>query len=601
MIRSRLSVASGRLVKSNGIVAVSSALHATKRDITATLLGAPSGGGPVSTMTHGGPSFNTTFLGILPEYNENLLLQYYRDCYYYDSVAGATVDIISNFPFSDWTLTGIDNNLIPKFSESMARLNMRALLQEISTAYLVDGAFAGSLVYDPAEKVFQDILIHDIANTNITPQPFYSVDPVLTVNSAGKLNEFLNAGSPYTEQALKAYPKSLIETFRNGPAVLDPLTTLYLPRKGLQDRTHASYLKRLLPVYLLEKILYRGTLTEASKRLRSTSHITIGDDTWEPTPMEMGAILGDFQRSEMDPLGAWVATRQGVNVSEIRPGGDFWKWTDTIDQLTPFKLRALGISEAFLAGDASYATAEAAISIFLDNMDAYRQQTTYRIFTSKLFPLIAVLNGLYKDPKGARPIRTSGDLLFNINNQKNLLIPEIRWHKSLEGKNKDSEFDMLEKLSEKGFTVPLKMWAAAGGVDISMMLRDLEEDQEIKRKIQEVTGISPDDQGDQDESAEGESQGEDMRFAFRAGTAPFSDPAFRRSVPLLARQFNGELVKSSKSGKVAHAVIGEAVSNTRVNDLIVKASRALRDPEHRKKIGDRVRSKIGAAANMKLG
>jgi hypothetical protein len=598
MIKTRLSVSErGRLIKRS-----SSAEHpnltAAKKDITANTFSPAIGFGSTSITSHGGPAFNTTFMGIIPEYNENLLLQYYRDCYYYDSVAGATVDIISNFPFSDWTLTGIENKHIPKFSESLARLNMRPLLQEMSMTHLVDGAYVGSLVYNSTDKIFQDILTHDVANTTISPQPFYSIDPVLTVNSANKLNEFMDSGSPYIQEVLRAYPKELLDTFKAGPAVLDPLTTIFLPRKGLQDRTHASYLKRLLPVYMLEKILYRGTLTEASKRLRSTSHITIGDDLWEPTPQEMASILADFQRSELDPLGAWVATRQGVNVNDIRPGGEFWKWTDTIDTLTPFKLRALGISEAFLAGDASYATAEAAISIFLDNMDAYRGQLSYRVFTSKIFPLIAVLNGLYKNPSEARPIKTSGDLLFNINNQKNLLIPEIRWHKSLEGKNKDSEFDMLEKLSEKGFVVPLKMWAAACGVDVSMLVRDLEEDHEIKKKIQEVTGIVPGGTGGDEES--GEAAEQDLRFAFRAGSLPFAGGKNRRTVPLLSRSFSGEQTKLSKSGDKVHAVINESRSNHRVNDIIVKASRALKDPHHRATIRASVAAKLGIRTNLGL-
>ena len=607
MLNNRLSIQANRLVKSSPRPVLGGAIQAGKVNITAdagSYTGQPTGGGaPISTMAYGGPAFNTTFMGILPEYNENMLLTYYRDCYYYDSVGGATVDIISSFPFSEWTLAGIENNQISKYSESMARLNMRSLLQEISNAYLVDSAFIGSLVYDPNKKVFQDILIHDFANASITSQPFYSVDPVISVNSANSLNQFLNAGSPFVAQTMAHYPKQLIDTFLHGSAVLDPLTTLYLPRKGMQDRTSASYLKRLLPVYMLEKILYRGTLTEAQKRLRSTSHIKIGDDTWEPNNAEMSAILSEFQRSELDPLGAWIATRQGVDVTEVRPGGEFWKWTDNIDTLTPFKLRALGISEAFLSGDASYATAEAAISVFLENMDAYRKFITYKLFTSKIFPLIAVLNGMYKDPKKAKEVRNSGDLMHNLNDQNNLYIPEVHWHKSLEAKNADSDFDMLEKLSEKGFSVPMKMWASAAGVDINMMLRDLKEDQEIKKKIEQITGVPVGKQG-QSEGKEGEDGGnDDMRFSAmhpgNMGSRPGNLSIASRRKPLLARSFDPGHASISKSGKVIHAV-NETRAAQRTNDLIIKASRALRDPNHREALRRKVQEKLGHRANLNL-
>lgn len=604
MINSRLSITGGKVVKRSTPTAPTS-LRAAKSAAPFAMKGSAldpgMGGSPMSTIGFGGPTHNTTFLGILPDYNENFLTTYYRDCYYYDSVAGSTVDIIANFPFSDYTLTGIEDSDIPVFSESLSRVNIRSLLQEISTNYMVDGAFIGSLVYNKTDKVFQDVMVHDAMNSTISQNPFYAVDPVISVNSANALNEFLGMGSPYVEQMMKAYPRGLLDTFRSGSVVLDPLTTLFMQRRGLRDRTHASFLKRLLPVYMLEKLLYRGTLVEATKRLRSTSHITAGDDVWEPNNAELSAILADFQRSELDPLGAWVITRNGVQINEIRPGGDFWKWSDNIDTFTPFKLRALGISEAFLSGDASYATAEAAISIFMDNMDAFRQNLTHRIFSSKLFPLVAVLNGLYKNPKEARQVRGPQDLMYNLGNIKNLRIPEIRWHKSLEGENKESEFDMLEKLSDKGFVVPLKMWAAAAGVDISMMMRDLEEDQEIKRQIQEVTGLKVKDQGAQGEDEGGNVDPEAMEFSARkAGSVPFSFQPARRSKNLLARQFEARDGQTSKSGNILHAGLGDSAGSRKMNDLIIKASRALSDPEHRLRIRKSVFEKLGVATNMGL-
>ena len=791
MFNSRLAIQANRLVKSPSQVHSknTSSQRQTKagaNNITANDMGAgfspPMGGGstsaPMSTMGFGGPAFNTTFMGILPEYNENLLLQYYRDCYYYDSVGGATVDIISSFPFSEWTLAGVDNDKIVKFNDSLARLNMRSLLQEVSNAYLVDSAFIGSLVYDQDNKVFQDILIHDFANASVTAQPFYGIDPVISVNTTNALNQFLNAGSPFVAEVMQNYPKSLIKTFMGGSTILDPLTTLYIPRKGMQDRTSSSYLKRLLPVYMLEKILYRGTLTEATKRLRSTSHIKVGDDTWEPNNNEMASILADFQRSELDPLGAWIVTRQGVEVSEVRSAGEMWKWTDNIDTLTPFKLRALGISEAFLSGDAcmvgetvvqtslgemtlsdigerfnlpkdgkqhridlqvlsrfgmetathwmysgyrevfkittesgnsvtctgnhkllviredqtvseaewlttndivegdclviqtatvndalvptwnrdnitsqvktritsvtnlrerhvyditvdrepafvangiishnSFATAETAVSVFMENMDAYRKYLTYKMFTNKIFPLIAVLNGFYKDKSRSIPIRNSADLMANLSNNNNLEIPEVHWHKSLEAKSAESDFDMLEKLSDKGFSIPLKMWSAAAGVDLNMMLRDLDEDKEIRTRIEKVTGIPAHQQGrngeDNGDNQDEQDEGRNMEFSARAqamhpgnmGSRPASVRAASRSVPLLARdfeQFDPASARVSKSGNKVHAVLNERGSKTRINELIVKAAKALQDPNHRESIRKNAKDKLGNKTNLGL-
>ena len=1064
--------------------------------------GPAAAGNPLSVSTFGAPAFSTIFQGILPEYNENALLQYYRDCYYYDSVGGATVDLSASFPFSDWSLTGLDTEDLDVFNESLSRLHFRSLFQEISNCYLVDGAFIGTLIYDSDTKTFQDILIHDTANAAITFQPFHSLDPVITVNSAPALSQIYNSNSPYVDNIMAAYPKAIVDKYLAGNVILDPLTTIYIPRRGLRDKTHVSYLKRLLPVYMLEKILFRGTVTEAHKRQRATSHIKAGDDSWIPTDSELSGILAEFQRSELDPLGAWLITRQGVDVTDVRPGGDFWKWTDNIDTLTPFKLRALGISEAFLSGDASYAclsgdtliptteglrridsfgegrdrkkvfkidsvmdsrygpqkasswqyngyqetlevrteignrikatgnhpllvfdgektvwkrtdsikvgdilcvsrnkvvrtsplelntprpeprkrklthlnrsgnrtgmvdvpqnsynpgslpklpkrmtpklaywlsllisegytsgedkvsssskeafrigfkntdqnlvsrfillgkelfgitasggdvelsadhqnksrtkssflstksswschinnrmlidwlqdigvyltpgkvegktpsyykevpwsileadeksqiaflagyaecdgsigdrtvwlsvsknfssqlqcilnshgyqptfhkrgslhvitlqgrdsqefwseaskflsskkftgnptyskldglpakhwkdlilsrkrgfnrhgqfferddgsvfqtstrhsldqisfydlkrfnydrykdgfydgfldllkdispnsysslvtalstpyrftevtavkkagkehvydismpkgtepafvanglvvhnTAEAAISVFLESMDSYRQFITYKIFSSKLFPLISVLHGLYRDSSLAKPNTEIGNILYNLHNTKNLKIPTVRWFKSLNAKDTESQWDMLDKLSEKGFTIPLKMWSAAASIDIGTLLRDLEEDRVIRQSIEKITG-KPFQHNDNPDDMSMEAAS--MR-PLPGSTLPIrsvNSPDTARSVPLLKRNFGkvnpGRL---SKSGKVLHASMSETADRKRGNEFIMKAMKNLSDPNYRESLRRKVQSKYGAGSVLDI-
>jgi hypothetical protein len=1108
-------------VKSSGVQVKA----ASKKDVTANWI-TPSGGTPMSTAVFGAPSYNTLLTGIIPEYNEQFLLQYYRDMYYMDPIAGSAVDMSSSFPFSDFTLAGLENKELDLFGENLSRINIRSLMQEISNAYLVDGAFIGTMIYNAEAKVFQDVMLHDVANASISPQPFHSLDPVVKMNSASQLSQFMNAGSPYLDRLMESYPRALIDTYAAGTAVLDPLTTIYIPRKALRDRTHVSYLKRLLPFYLFEKVMFRGTLVEAHKRQRSTSHIMAGNENWIPSDGELATMLAEFQRTELDTLGAWIITRDGVQVNEIRPGGDFWKWTDVAEQLVPMKLRGLGISEAFLSGDASYAclagntlipttkglvridslgsgkefkrafsinadmdsrfgkakavawvyngyqetlrvtaatgncvqatgnhpllvldggkttwkradeikvgdllcisrnkvtrktplklnvplpvprkpraydatktnklgnrvgmspgsrvdfkpghmtvpthmtpelaywlalfisegnvaftdsysdepglaqqlffsnsdpelvnrfvflakdifdvdfreiteksasqinaeparrirtnrsilstgvrnralidwlrdigvyvkpgrvngktpsyfkqvpwsvlqadeesqkaflagyaecdgslargtswisvsctliqqlqamlnshgyqpttqnagtvlslsredsedfwstahvylsiksshaaggkyskndglpctywtsfieerrlkfdrhgayflsdtgevvchscndkswgfntkelrrfnykfyaegkydnfleflkklslvkyreltsllkyqyrysevvsviaagkehvydismkpgtepafvanglvvhnTAEAAITVFMENMEAYRQLITYKVFTSKFFPLIAVLNNQYKDVKKARKISSPSDIFHNLQNSRNLRIPSVQWHKSLTGKDEESTWDMLEKMSEKGFVIPLKMWAGAAGQDIATILRELKEDRRIREAIEDITGKKAEaignssegefdensfdeaalQQGIQNEGGEGQEEPnpqETARFMqARRDMAdlPIRTTSMHRRVPLLDRDFGNipSDTRLSKTGKV-HASFTPGRDSRKANDHIIKAMRALADPEYKAKKIKEVREKMGASADM---
>ena len=839
-------------------------------------------GGNVNISQHGGtPTFMGMLQGLAPENNPSQMAQLYRDCYYNDSIAGSTVDMSAQFPFSDYTLTGLSTAEIDIYEASLARLNMRSLMSEIGSTYLGDGAFIGSLIFDSDARTFQDVLVHDTATAEITMQPMHSMDPAIRVNTASSLQNFFNSNSPFIEQMLSGYPRELVDGFLEGPTHLDPLSTLFIPRRGLQDRTHNSYLHRLIPIFLLEKVLYRGTLLELSRRLRATTHVKMGDENWIPTDEELQTGLAEFQMTEYDPLGAWIATRQGVEINEIRSHSEFFKWTDIVETLVPLKLRALSISEAFLSGDAclagdtliatdkglvridsaykdrirnkvmplgwkvknfaeddtiatswiyngvrpvfrvtmsngisikatanhqfltnrgwvrldalvpgdgigynldvvtipgdvdyalidnigtdtqaefppailsastrtqtvyagrvyangliengfllgsptfietfqlllnsigvhsvinrdlhtnlygisksnqltnktssidssilqsiilrdseyaqsgmyddevpeflsvvsiesageeevfdlsmkdspiftangllvhnSYSTAESAVNSFTDSMLSFRQLLTYRTFYSKIFPLIAVLNNLYKSKERANI--DSSDLVHvkrNLSDISNLKIPTIQWHKSLEGKDSESQFDMLEKLSEKGFVVPLRMWASAAGLDMSALMRDLAEDAELKSTMERLTGkrgetigtedskgfdddafLAEDEQPASPENAGGGGEADfqaSMNKKIASITRPLSVAGGRSRIPILARDMthldlprNGKL---SKSGNAVHAQYGDHRQDRIMNDKLIKALKALRDPEHAEKVRRR-RKELG--------
>ncbi|QBX06622.1 portal protein [Burkholderia phage BcepSaruman] len=57
----------------------------------------------------------------------------------------------------------------------------------------------------------------------------------------------------------------------------------------------------------------RQTLPDTRKII----HISVGAEDWTPTADELLAIVEQFQCADLDPLGGWIATRRGVNVTDI--------------------------------------------------------------------------------------------------------------------------------------------------------------------------------------------------------------------------------------------------------------------------------------------
>lgn len=544
-------------------------------------------------MAMSGPLNSVNLLhGIVPE-QEDQLRRYYRDIYYNDPVAGATIDLLSSFPFSEYTLTGCDAERLEKYNESMERLNTRALMPNISTSYLVDGSSVSSLIFNKKDKVFIDLIMYSTDDCKIEQLPFYSSDPRIIVRNSAAMQRFMASNDPQDRALQQLLPGAMRNLLKSPAMKLDALTTLYLARRPLPGCEPISFLKRILPIYLLERTLYRGTLVEAQKRQRSMLHLRMGDDTHTYTPEEMAETVNQFMIADLDPLGAVLGTRNTVEASEIRQGGDFWKWTDTIDTLVPYKLRAMGISEAFLSGDASYSNAETALSVFLENTDAYRSYLTYEVFTNKIFPIVAISNDFFKKGKEASTGKRAA-MQYQANNNRDLDIPQLRWHKKLEAKSDESMMDVLEKLQEKGFPIPLRMWAAAGKIDLPSYYQDLGHDAETRKIISELTGLKEEDIG-----AANDGEGMDQEGGEFASLQSKSSGALHR-LGLANRRFDEELAEvrgKTKTGKDKY-IHNQRKVNAQVNATIVEVMKAFNDPNKRMAAKKKVMSKLGKIPNL---
>jgi hypothetical protein len=947
-----------------------------------------------------------------PNYQESSQLAlFFRDIYLYDSVAGSVVDILSTFPFSQFDLRGLEENELDIFRDATDQLNVKQLMPIISTAYLVDGFYAGSLVFDNRQKRFLDILVHDALSCQVIPNSFHNLMPTINVITGHSTERLLNSDSQYTKEYLNSLPPAFIEMLKQGSFTLNPINTLFVARRNMTDRAYVSFMHRILPMYLIEKQMFRGTLVEASRRQRAMTHITSGDDVWTPTAEEMEALVSAFQQAEFDPLGGWISTRSSVQVNDVRciggnnlintetglikikdmvkhdpyimdpgtcvevnfnvknhtgnyapvkywwfqgikptfditlddktilnatenhkwitvdagaklslvktseldestwllkpinvveiekldltygipanvitdtllrreigtrnqvclvngikkrgclfkdddgnnvfidggwrelfkvflksstkkypdsrsffsyanydsglynehlviirrisktlyinviklftnrylfckissvtqgkeqpvydltmsesvapiftvngvlsknSGGDFWRWDQMVDIMVPYKMRALGVSESLLSGDASYAclvgntlislsdgsfrtieelcpvhaitselpigkwydlnlelpnrlvrdaktkawayqgyketftittedgstitatenhpfwtmnstaneycwkrldelkegdliaiqdyelnqskaikissiknagkqhvydismqstedpsfiandfivhnSAESAVSSFLETQNTYRELLTDSVFTTKLFPIVAVANNLYKkDVKDSDKMQRGqiSQYLMHSKNRSKLKLPELIWRKSLEPKGEENTFEMLEQASEKGVPIPLKAWMASAGLDYESLMKDLKGDKELRDKLAQFTTKDTSHEG---EDVIGDAETASLRF--RPTTQSINNGAIGRRA-LLAREWGEpELYIIGKTGKKQHIVHNPRGKQSDINAKLAKIStKAHVDEEYRMYLAKRNKEKLG--------
>lgn len=469
----------------------------------------------------------------------------FRIIYTRDSICGPAVDIMSTLPWSSFDLHGVDDRGIMHFYEDAAQLfgDKAQEMPAITIEYMVLGRFCASMLYDEAKGYWTDFVPHDSDFLTITPIPIRGFDPKLDLRLSPGIRQFVNSTDYRDLMALRKLPGSLIDAMRRGqPIPLDPLNTMYIRRKtSPYDMVGTSLYTRTVPYWAVEKALMNAMVTAARRRAGNILHITAGiDDRWEPSPEEMNDLAGLFIQADEDPVGAVVATRTGVEASEVRSGGDVWKWSDEWQWLSEAKMRGMGISEALLSGDATYANMETARSVFTEQILALRQYLTNQVYYRR-FKTLARAHGFRKRKKAEldhririkkegheneSPELRSNDLsLENLTQEEaldipeeDLIVPTIQWHKSLLPEGDRDYLDILTMLKEEGVPIPLKVWAARGGYDLTEALDMLDEDVKIREKIktwQKKSGAG----GEQEEGAFGE--------AGTGDSSPLWDPADR--------------------------------------------------------------------------
>ena len=523
--------------------------------------------------------------GITPQIEQAYFHRLYRDMYYHDPVAGSAVDMITALPFSEFSLGGVaSDKVLSTFLEPLERLNLRTALPEMGVDYLVLGAHCSSLLSNPRRKAFTDLMPHAIENLTIDSLPFYSQDPVITANFPDSTKSLLSRDTPRIRKLKEYLGSSVIDSIMTGSIELEPLSTLYIPRKTFSHTTvGTSYYRRILPIYLIEKSLYRGTLVESSRRQRGITHITLGDgDQWEPTTADMAFITDLFMNADSDPLGAIIATRLGVSTEELRQGGDFWKHGDFADSMLSHKTRALGISEGLLSGEANYATADTSLTVFIEMLRSFRDMFTRKIFYNKIFPLISLMNGYTLNSSGKLMIKdglmndmSHEEALFRMNDGSKLLIPTVTWSKQLKPEGDSSYLEMLNTMTEKGVPVPIRVLAAAGGLNVEELLRAQDDDLSMRKRIQDyMAKVAAFASKSDEESAEASSLIA-MSSDDPSGRHRGSVIASGGRVPLFSRDFGSasELTAKTRTGKLK-AVHNQAKANRKINVSIAKALKA---------------------------
>jgi hypothetical protein len=546
--------------------------------------------------------FNTDYtIGVMDDFigdSSASLRGINRDIYVYDGTSGPAADLMVNLPFSDCNLLGVsDPKVLDIYESSLNELGILQLMKKLSLDTLVQCPAIASLIFNSSKGIFTDVIMRDADDCEITPIPLLGHTPKIDLRLNQEFRKFLSSQDPRDLDAINEIPIEIRDQLMRGSKIqLEPLNTIYLTRTNVTGVRDISMYNRVVPIWLIEKALIRGTIIGSWRRQRSILHLMVGDDEWESTPEQLQEIANVFLMADKDPMNAVVATRPNVESNEIKGGKDFWNFIDDWDQLSTMKMRALGISDAFLSGEASYNQMEVALSVFIESLKMFRAEITQAVFYDKIFLLLAKRHKFIKrdtaeldhrirkstkentkkediekeadeeaektkekleeSKKKGEGVESSVKIIQDFHKTKKTLttrikaagasgdnkyiIPELSWVKQLEPKGDTEYMQLLDGIKED-IPLPLRMLASAGGVDMNKILEGLDDDINVRKQIndykEKLKKINP--EGGDDEEGGGDMWGKLLS----------NEPLQEKFVKTLANNFTDTMSNGDK-GKV---------------------------------------------------
>lgn len=459
-----------------------------------------------------------------------------RKIYLRDAISGTVVDIFSTLPWGKFfDLQGIDDPQVRQmYYDMIETLNVWNELPMLCRELQIIGRTISSLSFNQRLGMWDSLVAIDPDQARIQPVPLSGHKPLIDVLSSPGWREFARSTDPRIVEMKQGMNPATVEMLQNssGYIPLDPMNVLWVARRVNQyDHIGTSIFTRILPAWAYEMALWNSSLIGARRRTRTILLVTAGiEDSWLPTDEEVASLTNLFMQADEDPVGGVIGVRNGVEVSEVRDPSTIWGISQEFEFLSNIKMRALGVSEAYLSGETNVSNMEAARTSLGKQLASFKEMMISQIFYKQLFPTFARIHNFQRRTQAElnHGFRSAGSQTawqkayisarqsMDIPDSA-LLMPKLITEDTLRPEQDVQYLEMLTQLKEQGVPIPLRIWASAAGYDLDKAIAMMSEDVLLQKRIAQLRVG-----GAGGESGEG-AGGEDL-FAADVGESAPSGP-----------------------------------------------------------------------------
>ena len=424
-----------------------------------------------------------TGLALLIPKSRSILNRWYRFYYKRDPIIGGVIDLHSDLPFSRASLTGIEDTSIKKFFEdSIERVGLLSgKLPEATNELLKIGEVFPYYRWDSSKGNFSHIILQNPDFIEIEQSMFLDEEDKYQLAIDPQLRSYIESTNPQAAYQKRKLPIEFVRAIVYGekidlPFDKDDLFIAILKRDNPSDLRGNSIIARLLRELIYEDKLRDSQIAIADNFMYPFRMLKIGNETWQPTPEQLDAFQELILQKQFDP-NFWLITHNAVEYSSHDLVNDVMSLGNEWERIDKLKMIGLGMSQGFLTGDSSYATAHVGWQTAMARYKSLRHLMEEKMVYPFL-KTIAKRNEFYKisqrELNGQYRVARSKD----EDRDADLIIPKLDWEKKLIVREDESYLQFLSGLMAK-FPISNSTFLSAIGMSLQEELEKTTNDEKL--------------------------------------------------------------------------------------------------------------------------
>jgi len=378
--------------------------------------------------------------------------------YIVDPVIAVATDIYADLPWSDFEITGVTDPRVKQiFQDSFSESRVTSWLPEITREFLKLGKAVPHLIFNEAKGYWIRIFCHNPSFLRVQGVPIVGEEPILDLIPTPELRKMVSSPDPRMQKYKELLPKGVYQRIVSGaPIPLSNSNVTYLSRRVSPYHVIGmSLYTRLFRIIMYEDFLVNASMAVAQRNAAPLRMFKLGDREtgWLPDKSDEEAFIQLLAAAETDPFAA-IVTHYAIEVDYVGVSDKLMSVSREWEFIERVKFIGLGMSHSFLTGESSFAAAVAGLQTLADRLLALRQKIENDWLYPKFMIPLAKMNKMYH--------RTQAELDHRIRTSKNLIVPKLRWFKSLESTQDASLLSIWQDLHEKGICSDRTLSTGAG-------------------------------------------------------------------------------------------------------------------------------------------